>query len=874
MNTSQQVRAQFLAFFEGKGHQIVDSAPIVVKDDPTLMFTNAGMNQFKDIFLETKTAANKRVADTQKCLRVSGKHNDLDEVGHDTYHHTMFEMLGNWSFGDYYKKDAIAWAWELLTEIFKLNKERLYVTVFGGDDALQLGEDMDARVEWRKWIDDDRILNCGAKDNFWSMGETGPCGPCSEIHIDLRSDKERAKLDGKELVNADHPQVVEIWNLVFIQYNSKAGGGLENLPNKHVDTGMGFERLLMVLQGKQSTYDTDLFDPAKAFLKKRTGIDYETTDEKTQIAMRVVMDHIRAISFAIADGQMPSNTGAGYVIRRILRRASRYAFNYLNLADPFLYEMVDLLVNTYQGVFSELEQQRDYLREQIFAEEKQFLSKLASGTKRLNKYLEENPDQQEIDGKFAFKMFDTYGFPLDLTELIARENGRTINITDYEKALQEQKDRSKAATQVKAGDWVVVYESNELPVFRGYDELELETRILRYREVEMKKKKGYQIVLEETPFYAESGGQVGDKGILTKGDELLHIIDTKRENELIVHFVNKLPEHPEGTWFAEVKMSFREKVMSNHTATHLMHAALRETLGTHVEQRGSLVSDELLRFDFSHHAKVSEAELDKIEQRVNEKIAAGIPLTEYRDMPTDDAKAMGAMALFGEKYGDNVRVIVFDPAYSVELCGGTHVKNSRDIRLFKFLSEESSAAGIRRVVAITGDKALNYLNEQEATLSQIRQTFKNPKDIQKAIDNLIQANKDLEKKLQALNAEKMSRVKDELLQQVEQTHGINLIRKEVEVGSGDDLKNLAFDLKRNTENTLVVLGAKIGAKAIISVIMSDDLAETGKYHAGNMVRELAKEVKGGGGGQPFYATAGGKDLSGIPNALAKVLEML
>ncbi len=874
MNTSQNVRAQYLAFFQDKGHKIVDSAPIVVKDDPTLMFTNAGMNQFKDIFLETKTADHNRVADTQKCLRVSGKHNDLEEVGHDTYHHTMFEMLGNWSFGDYYKKDAIGWAWELLTEIYKLKKDRLYVTVFGGDKDLDLGEDMEAREEWRKWIADERILNCGAKDNFWKMGDTGPCGPCSEIHIDLRSDEERAAIDGKELVNADHPQVVEIWNLVFIQYEAKADGSLENLPNKHVDTGMGFERLLMVLQDKKSTYDTDLFDPARDFLKKRTGIDYFEADEKTQIAMRVIMDHIRAISFAIADGQMPSNTGAGYVIRRVLRRASRYAFNYLNLSEPFLYEMVDLLITVYKGVFPELEQQRDYLREQIFAEEKQFISTLASGTRRLNKYLDDHPSEKEIDGNFAFMMFDTYGFPLDLTELIARENGRTVDNKGFEKALQEQKDRSKAVGQIKAGDWVIVSESNELPVFKGYDELELETRILRYREVEIKQKKGFQVVLAETPFYAESGGQIGDKGKLSKGDEVLHVIDTKKENELIVHLVNKLPENPTGSWLATVNKDFRQKVMSNHTATHLMHAVLREELGVHVEQRGSLVSDELLRFDFSHHSRVSEEELQKIEARVNEKIAAGIPLVEYREMPIDDAKAMGAMALFGEKYGNEVRVIVFDPKFSVELCGGTHVKNSRDIRLFKFISEGSSAAGIRRVEALTGEKALAFLNEQADTLSQIRETFKNPKDINKAIEDLIQSNKELEKQLQALTTEKLKGVKDELLLKAETIKDVQLIRAQVQLTSSDDLKQLSHDLKNSTKNTLIVLGAAVDGKALLSVILSDDLAQSGKYHAGNMVRELAKEVKGGGGGQPFSATAGGKDPEGIAKALEKVAEMM
>jgi alanyl-tRNA synthetase len=874
MNSSQKVRTQFLEFFKDKGHEIVPSAPIVVKDDPTLMFTNAGMNQFKDIFLETKAAPFPRVADTQKCLRVSGKHNDLEEVGHDTYHHTMFEMLGNWSFGDYYKKDAIAWAWELLTEKFKLKKDRLYVTVFGGDEDLGLGLDEEARREWKKWVPEERILNCGRKDNFWMMGDTGPCGPCSEIHIDLRSDEERKAQEGAELVNADHPLVVEIWNLVFIQYDSKANGSLEALPRTHVDTGMGFERLLMVLQDKQSTYDTDLFAPTREYLEKRTGHNYFEASQEIQVAMRVVMDHIRAITFAIADGQIPSNNGAGYVIRRVLRRASRYAFQYLGITEPFLCDLVALLADIYEGVFTEVTSQQEFIQRIIREEEKSFLATLERGTQMFDEYLREHSEAQTISGDFAFRLYDTFGFPVDLTQLMAREQGRSVDMAGFEKELQAQKDRSSAAAQVKTGDWVIVHPSENLPVFLGYDRLSLHTRILRYRSLEQKKKKLYQIVLEETPFYAESGGQIGDRGSLRKGDEVIRVLDTKKENELIVHFVNKLPQDAAGTWTAHVEESFREKVKANHSATHLMHAALRNHLGTHVEQRGSLVSDALLRFDFSHFARVSPEELQKIEEEVNEKIAAGIPLKVLNDVPIEEAKAMGAMALFGEKYGDTVRVVVFDPEYSVELCGGTHVGNSRDIRLFKFISESSSAAGIRRVEALTGDQALAYLNEQAEALHRIRETFKNPKDLQKTLEDLVLTNKKLEKELQALNAEKISRMKDELLKEAESINGLNLIRKELIVSSSDDLKQLAFDLKRSTQNTLVVLGSNVGGKAILSIIMSDDLAEGGKYHAGNMVRELAKEVKGGGGGQPFFATAGGKDPAGIPRALAKVEEML
>ncbi|MEL6699807.1 MAG: alanine--tRNA ligase, partial [Bacteroidota bacterium] len=687
MKTGTEIRDLFLDFFSQKLHQIVKSAPIVVKNDPTLMFTNAGMNQFKDIFLGLKNPESGRVADTQKCLRVSGKHNDLDEVGHDTYHHTMFEMLGNWSFGDYYKKEAIEWAWELLTEVYQLDKDRLYVTVFEGAESDNLPIDQEAKDEWKKWIPEDRILLGDKKDNFWEMGKTGPCGPSSEIHIDLRSEEERAEVDGKSLVNQDHPEVVEIWNLVFIQYNRKEDRSLESLPQTHVDTGMGFERLAMALQDKKSTYDTDIFDLTREFLETRTGLVYAEAEEPQRIAMRVVVDHIRAITFTIADGQLPSNTGAGYVIRRILRRASRYAFAYLDIKEPFLNLMVPLLAAQYKGVFEEVYLQMDYIRKIIFQEEQSFLRTLAAGTQLFEQYLKENPKSEMVDGAFAFKLYDTYGFPLDLTMLMAREQGKSVDTPSFDVLLKEQKDRSRKATALDAGDWVTVNPSEDLPVFVGYDVLHSETLILSHRTVSTKKKKLFQVVIAETPFYAESGGQVGDKGTLSNGKETLKVIDTQKENELIVHLVDKLPEDPSGEWKAVVNPVFRDKVKSNHTATHLLHAALRNHLGAHVEQRGSLVNDKLLRFDFSHFQKVTDEEMARIEKEVNQKIAAGIELVEYREMPIDDAKGMGAMALFGEKYGDKVRVIVFDPTYSVELCGGIHVDNTREIRLFKLVSE-------------------------------------------------------------------------------------------------------------------------------------------------------------------------------------------
>ncbi|MEL6634319.1 MAG: alanine--tRNA ligase [Bacteroidota bacterium] len=874
MKTGTEIRDLFLDFFSQKLHQIVKSAPIVVKNDPTLMFTNAGMNQFKDIFLGLKNPESGRVADTQKCLRVSGKHNDLDEVGHDTYHHTMFEMLGNWSFGDYYKKEAIEWAWELLTEVYQLDKDRLYVTVFEGAESDNLPIDQEAKDEWKKWIPEDRILLGDKKDNFWEMGKTGPCGPSSEIHIDLRSEEERAKVDGKRLVNQDHPEVVEIWNLVFIQYNRKEDRSLESLPQTHVDTGMGFERLAMALQDKKSTYDTDIFDLTREFLETRTGLVYAEAEEPQRIAMRVVVDHIRAITFTIADGQLPSNTGAGYVIRRILRRASRYAFAYLDIKEPFLNLMVPLLAAQYKGIFEEVYLQMDYIRKIIFQEEQSFLRTLAAGTQLFEQYLKENPKSETFDGAFAFKLYDTYGFPLDLTMLMAREQGKSVDTPSFDVLLKEQKDRSRKATALDAGDWVTVNPSEDLPVFVGYDVLHSETLILSHRTVSTKKKKLFQVVIAETPFYAESGGQVGDKGTLSNGKETLKVIDTQKENELIVHLVDKLPEDPSGEWKAVVNPVFRDKVKSNHTATHLLHAALRNHLGSHVEQRGSLVNDKLLRFDFSHFQKVTDEEMARIEKEVNQKIAAGIELVEYREMPIDDAKGMGAMALFGEKYGDKVRVIVFDPTYSVELCGGIHVDNTREIRLFKLVSEGSVAAGIRRVEAYTADHAFTYLTEKADKFDRMGALLKNTKDPEKALNDLTNKTKELEKQIQQLSAEKVGRLKDELKNKATALGDIQVIREKVSVGTSDDLKRLSYDLSKVTENTLIVLGAVIKEKPLLSVIMSNDLAEKKAYHAGNMVRELAKEIKGGGGGQPFYATAGGKDVQGLEKAFKKVEELV
>ena len=874
MKSSRDIRKTFLDFFSQKLHQIVPSAPIVVQNDPTLMFTNAGMNQFKDSFLGLKTPSSPRIADTQKCLRVSGKHNDLEEVGHDTYHHTMFEMLGNWSFGNYYKEESISWAWELLTKEYGLPEDRLYATVFAGDQTDGLGPDLEAENLWKRFLPAHRIIRSGKKDNFWEMGDTGPAGPCSEIHVDLRPDNERQAIPGEQLVNRDHPQVVEIWNLVFIQYERRTDTKLYELPDKHVDTGMGFERLAMALQGKQSTYDIDLFLRLRQFLEAKTGILYESATQAQQVAMRVVMDHIRAIVFTIADGQIPSNTGAGYVIRRILRRASRYAYSALGLQEPFLHELVALLAVEYDGVFPEVKAQQSFVARIIEEEEKGFLRKLDSGTRMFDDYLAEHAGMTRIEGAFAFKLYDTFGFPIDLTQLMARERGLEVDMEGFESELQAQKTRSRQATQVAAGDWVVVKPTKDLPVFRGYDLLRLETEILQFRTVKSQQKEVYQVVLAETPFYAESGGQIGDTGTLTQGEAVLQVLDTQRENELIIHLVDRLPADASGSWIAQVNGTRRADISANHSATHLMHAALRQVLGTHVEQRGSLVSDQLLRFDFSHFSKVTEEELAKVEEIVNEKIAADIALTEYRGIPIAEAKAMGAMALFGEKYGEVVRTIVFDPAFSVELCGGTHVPNTSRIRLFTFSSEGSVAAGIRRVEALTGSAAIADFRQRAAQLDTIAETLKSSKEPVKAVEDLTARMRELEKELARLVGEKVARLRSSLLEQAEQAGDLTLIRSVVDLSSADDLKQLSFELKQAASNAVILLGATIADKAMLSLIFSDDLAATNRLNAGQMIRELAKHIQGGGGGQPFYATAGGKNPAGLEAAMEAVKGML
>lgn len=867
MSRSAEIRKQFLDFFQSKKHLIVPSAPVVLKDDPTLMFTNSGMAQFKDAFLGIKQPPALRVADTQKCLRVSGKHNDLEDVGHDTYHHTMFEMLGNWSFGEYYKKEAIAWAWELLTEVYQLPKDRLYVTVFGGDEGMGLGMDEEAKEEWSKFIDPARILAQTRKDNFWEMGDTGPCGPCSEIHVDLRPDAERATQPGIELVNKDHPQVVEIWNLVFMEFVRKADTSLHPLPAKNVDTGMGFERLCMAIEGTQSTYDISLFAPLKAFLEKELKCQYGR-DEKESIAMRVVMDHIRTVTFAIADGQVPSNTGAGYVIRRVLRRASRYAFQYLNQSEPFLHRMVSVMATIYAGIFPEVKAQAAFIARIVEEEEKGFLKKLERGIAMFEEYVQTHRAADRIvNGEFAFTLYDTFGFPIDLTQLMAREKGWTVDMPVFEGKLAEQKNRSRLATEVKSGDWVTVNPMQGFPPFIGYDELQASVQIVQFRVQESKKGKIYQIVLNETPFYPEGGGEVGDTGRISNGEETLNVLDTRRENDLIVHFVDQLPEKPEGNWTATVDAARRQRIRANHSATHLLHAALRQVLGTHVEQRGSLVSPDLLRFDFSHFAKMTEEELREVETLVNSRIAAGVMLDERRAVPIEEAKALGAMALFGEKYGEKVRVIIFDPQYSIELCGGCHVRNTAEIRLFRIVSESSIAAGIRRVEAITGEGAIAYLSQQEDTLKSVSAALKNPKDVLKAIDDLQGRNRELEKKIEELNHQKVQQLREGLKARIKAANGYNLLNEVVEVGTADDLKTLAFELRKSQSNTLVVLGALIDGKPLLNVILTEDLEKSGRFNATQVIKQLAAAIQGGGGGQPFYASAGGKKPEGLADAV-------
>lgn len=869
----KEIRQKFLEFFESKNHKVVPSAPIVIKDDPTLMFTNAGMNQFKDIFLGNENPNSKRAADTQKCLRVSGKHNDLEEVGVDTYHHTMFEMLGNWSFGDYFKKEAIEWSWELLTEVYKINKEDLYITIFEGDKEDNLDEDSEAFDFWKNIVPEDRIIKCDKKDNFWEMGESGPCGPCSEIHIDIRTDEEKVKIAGKDLVNKDHPQVIEIWNLVFIQYMRSANGSLSPLPNKHVDTGMGLERLAVALQGKTSNYDTDVFMPLIEALEGLSNKKYKpakdaTEKNMTNIAFRVIVDHIRAISFCIADGQLPSNTGAGYVIRRILRRAVRYGYQYLGFEEPFLNELVNVLHDQFEEVFPEIASQKDMIQKVVLEEETSFFRTLFQGLKRIDNIFASNP--KTILGKDAFELYDTYGFPFDLTRLIASEKGVEVDEKGFESELQKQKDRSKNATKVSASDWTEISDTDKVE-FIGYDHTEAKVTISKYREVEAKGKKSYHLVFDKTPFYAESGGQVGDKGYIQSGEEKISIIDTKKENNLIVHIANQLPSNPNASFEAYVNRGKRSLTCNNHSATHLVHEALRDVLGTHVEQKGSLVNEKYLRFDFSHFSKVTDEEIQKVEQIVNQKIRANIALDEQRNIPIEEAKNMGAMALFGEKYGNEVRVIKFGT--SVELCGGTHVKSTGEIGSFKITSESSTAAGIRRIEAITADAADQYMNAQIQTLDEIKELLKSPKNPIKSIQDLLTQNQELNKELESLKKEKAGSMKKELETSIIDVNGIDFIGKKVSLDTGS-IKDIAFQLTREKDNLVLVLASDAGGKATATVAISKQLAESKDLHAGNMVRELAKEISGGGGGQPFFATAGGKNIRGLDNVIIKAKEML
>lgn len=864
--TSRDIREAFLAFFESKNHQIVPSAPVVIKNDPTLMFTNAGMNQFKEYFLGEKKAQYPRVTDTQRCLRVSGKHNDLEEVGIDTYHHTLFEMLGNWSFGDYFKQEAIKWSWELLTEVYKLDKDRLYVTIFEGDEKEGLARDGEAYNFWKAHIAEDRILLGNKKDNFWEMGDTGPCGPCSEIHYDMRPADEREAVSGQHLVNQDDPQLIEVWNLVFMQYNRLKGGNLEPLPAKHVDTGMGFERLVRAIQGKSSNYDTDVFQPLIQFIAERSGIAYGT-DEKTDIAMRVLADHIRAVSFTIADGQLPSNNKAGYVVRRILRRAVRYAYTFLGFKEPFFNELVPILASQFAGVFDVLRDQAGFVQKVILEEEVSFLRTLTAGIQRFDVYADSNTS---IDGEFAFELFDTYGFPIDLTELLARERGQRVDMAGFQTALNRQKERSRAATSVDLSDWVVVHRDDRA-VFNGYDELTTVSRILKYRKVTAKGKDQYQLVLDVTPFYPEGGGQVGDSGMLVSQEsgESIPVVTTKKENALIIHFVDQLPSVLDGTFSARVHTKRRADTEANHSATHLLHAALKQVLGDHVQQKGSLVSADVLRFDFSHFSKMTYDEIRAVEDMVNDKIRANIPLKEQRNVPYEEAISSGVTALFGEKYGDHVRVITFDDQFSKELCGGTHVRATGQIGFFKIMSESAVAAGVRRVEAVTGTRSAALIREQFELVSNIKDLLNSPKDFVNALGKVIEENSELKKEIQKNIKERSLAMRTELERQLEQVGGIHYLATIVDVPNMDALKLLAHAFRDQVPNLFLVLGADFDGKPGLLVSVSDNLVQEKGLHAGNIIRELAKEVQGGGGGQPTIATAGGKNVAGLQQAIER-----
>ncbi len=870
MMTSGEIRQAFLDFFRSKEHTIVPSAPIVVKNDPTLMFTNAGMNQFKDYFLGNKKAPYFRAADTQKCLRVSGKHNDLEEVGVDTYHHTMFEMLGNWSFGDYFKNEAIEWSWQLLTEVYNIPKDRLYATVFEGDAKEGLPPSSIALKKWKEILPDQRIVFGNKKDNFWEMGDTGPCGPCSEIHVDCRSDEERKKIPGEQLVNKDHPQVIEIWNNVFIQYNRKKDGSLEPLPSTHVDTGMGLERLVRVLQGKTSNYDTDIFSGTIQQVEVITGKKYDSSDTREAVAFRVLADHIRAISFTIADGQLPSNTGAGYVIRRILRRAVRYYYSYLGYKQPLLAQLVPLLANQFENVFPELQQQVDFVTRVVREEEEAFLRTLEKGLRRIEELI--SASAGTIAGAAAFELYDTYGFPIDLTRLIASEKGLTVDEKGFEDEMKKQKDRSRAATAVDAADWVVVQEGANQ--FVGYDSLETNTNVLKYRKVTAKGKEAYQWILEKTPFYAESGGQVGDKGWLKFADESIEVIDTKKDNDLIVHVTAAMPATVSATVTASVNPDNRLETTLHHSATHLLHAALRQVLGAHVAQKGSMVHAANLRFDFSHFAKMSEEEILQVEAIVNEKIRANIPVV-IQSMSKDEALKLGAMALFGEKYGDVVRVVIMDPTYSVELCGGTHVGATGQLGYFKITGETAVAAGVRRVEACCGKQAEVYLQEQFQLLDSIKQTLKNPKELLRAIEQLQSDNTELKKQLEVLETRQLRELSKTLVQEIETVNGISFLGKQIAVDNPEALKKICTELKVLHSDHVAVLTALIQEKSFVAVSVSESIVQSKGLDAGKVIKEkIAPLIKGGGGGQKTLATAGGQLVDQLPAVIAAVKSLL
>ena len=896
MNSST-IRQTFLDFFKSKQHHVVPSAPMVIKNDPTLMFTNAGMNQFKDIFLGNKTGKYNRVADTQKCLRVSGKHNDLEEVGHDTYHHTMFEMFGNWSFGDYFKKEAIEWAWELLTEVYRIDKSRIYVTVFEGDKSDGLEKDKEAYAYWKEIIPEEQILFGSKKDNFWEMGETGPCGPSSEIHIDLRDKKERQLVPGQELVNKDHPCVIEVWNLVFIEFNRQADGKLLPLPSKHVDTGMGFERLCMVLQGKKSNYDTDLFQPLIQVISEKSTIPYGSKPE-TDIAMRVIADHLRAIAFSIADGQLPSNNKAGYVIRRILRRAVRYGYVFLNFQTPFMFELIPILVTQMGEAFPELASQQKLIEKVIREEEISFLRTLEQGIQKFQQYVDsphpqspplkgkeqdtskkdpgssiQDPGSSIIDGAFAFELYDTYGFPIDLTELMAREIGWTVDMKGFHKGMEAQKARSRKAASTETSDWTVLEESSGMTIFCGYDSFTCETTISRYRKTKSKEGEFYQVVLAETPFYGESGGQVGDKGWLIQGEERLDVIDTIRENELTIHLTRKIFTDPSGIIIAQVDAAKRMLTANNHSATHLLHAALREVLGTHVEQKGSLVGENRLRFDFTHFSRMTDKEIKKVENLVNQKIRENITLHEERAITPEQAQKMGAIALFGEKYGEQVRVIRFGEDFSTELCGGTHVPATGQIGLFRIFSESAIAAGIRRIEAITGERAEDLMYEKEDLLNQISDALKQPKDILRGLQNLQKENLQLKKSASEFEKLKEVQVKEELKKEVTEINGISFLGMKVNLDM-NAMKNLAFEMRSEVPDLFIVLASETNGKVNLVLALSDSLVEKKKMNAGQLIRILAKEIEGGGGGQPHIATAGGKNPAGIPTLMKAAAELI